>query len=66
MIDFRKMLIKSESPKGLRQRLRLTTPPKCVKRNDQQTISSYDESLELFDGEGELLQNGDEDRENSD
>ena len=63
--EFRDDLMKKESPKSLKQLLRLITPPKGVKRKDQQAVP-FDESLELFDCEGQLLQNEEEDDEDSD
>ena len=55
--EFRDELMKKESPKNLKQLLRLITPPKGVKRKDQQEMP-FDEGFELFYCEGELLQDG--------
>ena len=55
--EFRDKLMKKESPKNLKQLLRLITPPKGVMQKDQQEIP-FDEGFELFDCEGELLQDG--------
>ena len=52
--------MKNESLKILKPLLRLTTLPKCVKPKDQQAVL-FDERLELFDFEGQLLQNEQED-----
>ena len=55
--EFRDKLMKKESPKNLKQLLRLITPPKGVMRKDQQEIP-FDEGFELFDCDRELLQDG--------
>ena len=55
--EFRDDLMKKESPKNLKQLLILVTPPKGVKRKDQQEIP-FDKGFELVDCEGELLQDG--------
>ena len=45
--------MKKESPKSLKQLLRLITPPKGVTRKNQHQEVPFDEGLELFDCEGE-------------
>ena len=52
--------MKNESLKILKPLLRLTILPKGVKPKDQQAVL-FDERLELFDFEGQLLQNEQED-----
>ena len=46
--EFPDELMKKENRKNLKQLLRLITPPKGVKRKDQQEIP-FDEGFELFD-----------------
>ena len=52
---FRKQLNKAESPKNLKDLLKLITPPKVVKRKSKKTAVPVDEGEELFDCDGEEL-----------
>ena len=52
---FRKQLNKAESPKNLKDLLKLITPPKGVKRKGEKTAVPVDEGEELFDCDGEEL-----------
>ena len=66
---FRKQLNKAESPKNLKDILKLITPPKGVKRKDEKTAVPADENGELFDCDGEemnhepLLESDDSDQD---
>ena len=46
---------KAESPKNLKDLLKLITPPKGVKRKGEKTAVPVDEGEELFDCDGEEL-----------
>ena len=52
---FCKKLNKAESPKNLKDLLKLITPPKGVKRKAEKTAVPVDEGKELFDCDGEEL-----------
>ena len=52
---FRKQLNKAESPKNLKDLLKLITPPKGVQRKGEKTAVPVDEGEELFDCDGEEL-----------
>ena len=52
---FRKQLNKAESPKNLKDLLKLITSPKGVKRKGERTAVPVDEGEELFDSDGEEL-----------
>ena len=52
---FRKQLNKAESPKNLKDLLKLITPPKGVKRKGEKTAVPVDKGEELFDCDGEEL-----------
>ena len=56
MIDFRNQLMKTASPKNIKQLLKLITPPKGVKwKNAEGSAAPFDEGDELFDCEdGEI------------
>ena len=59
LIEFRENLMKTPSPKNLKQLAKIITPPKGVKRKESNTKSSevpFDEGDELFDCEGEEIQ----------
>ena len=66
---FRKQLNKAESPKNLKDLLKLIIPPKAVKRKGEKTAVPVDEGEELFDCGGEelnhkpLLESDDSDQE---
>ena len=65
MKAFRDQLKKKKSPKNLKELLQLITPPKGVRRRDgnQQSILPIDEGFELFDCDGEQIQNDEVDVE---
>ena len=53
MIDFRNQLMKTASPKNLKQLLKMKTPPKGVKRKDAEgSAAPFDEGDDLLDSEG--------------
>ena len=52
---FRKKLNKADSPKNLKDLLKLITPPKGVKKKGEKTAVPVDEGKELFDCDGEEL-----------
>ena len=57
MIDFRNQLMKTASPKNLKQLLKKITPPKEVKRKDAEgSAAPVDKGDELFDCEGEEIE----------
>ena len=57
MNDFRNQLMKTTSPKNLKQLLKMTTPPKGGMRKDAEgSAATVDEGDELFDCEGEEIQ----------
>ena len=61
---FRKQLNKAESPKNLKDLLKLITPPKGVKRKGEKTAVPVDQGEKLFDCDGEELNQ--DDKENGD
>ena len=65
MKAFRDQLKKKKSPKNLKELLQLITPSKGVRRRDgnQQSILPIDEGFELFDCDGEHIQNDEVDVE---
>ena len=57
MNDFRNQLMKTASPKNLKQLLKMITPPKGVKRKDAEgSTAPVDEGDELFDCEVEEIE----------
>ena len=57
MIDFRNQLMKTASPKNLKQLLKKITPPKEVKRKDAEgSAAPVDKGDELFDYKGEQIE----------
>ena len=57
MIDFRNQLMKTASPKNIKQLLQLITPPKGVKWKDAEgSAAPVDEGDELFDCENEEIE----------
>ena len=57
MIDFRNQLMKTASPKNLKQLLKKITPPKEVERKDAEgSAAPVDKGDELFDCEGEEIE----------
>ena len=57
MTDFWNQLMKTASPKNLKQLLKMITPPKGVKRKDAEgSVVRVDEGDELFDCEGEEIE----------
>ena len=57
MTDFWNQLMKTASPKNLKQLLKMITPPKGVKRKDAEgSAARVDEGDELFDCEGEEIE----------
>ena len=57
MIDFRNQLMKTASPKNLKQLLKIKTPPKGVKRKDAGgSAAPFDEDDDLLDCEGKEIE----------
>ena len=57
MIDFRNQLMKTASPKNLKQLLKIKTPPKGVKRKDAEgSAATFDEGDDLLDCEGKEIE----------
>ena len=57
MIDFRNQLMKTASPKNIKQLLKLITQPKGVKWKDAEgSAAPFNESDELFDCEDEEIE----------
>ena len=57
MIDFRNQLMKTASPKNLKQLLKIKTPAKGVKRKDAEgSAAPFDEGDDLLDCEGKEIE----------